>query len=120
MPNVPNGVYGDRPWTANKPWVASDKAAYPPQAYIGPFASTQERLLTQSLEVANMSAAEIQEYVRPNLPQIELFPDKYGYMTSEYGIKDIVEMSGRPVTRTDYAQQPNTTESTSRNTLGQV
>lgn len=120
MPNYPSGVYGPRPWTSSKPWVASDKAAYPPQAYIGPFASNQERLLSQSLEVANMTHAEVQEYVRPPLPQVELFPDRYGYLTTEYGIKDIVELTGRPVTRVDYAKQPTTTESTSRNTLGQV
>jgi hypothetical protein len=41
-------------------------------------------------------------------------------MTTEYGIADIVEMTGRPATRVDFAQQPTTTESTSRNTLGQV
>jgi hypothetical protein len=120
MPNYANGVYGPRPWTSPKPWVASDKAAYPPQAYIGPFASNQERLLTQSLEVGNMTHAEVQEYVRPNLPQIELFPDRYGFKTTEYGIRDIIEMTGRPVTRVDFAQQPTTTESTSRNALGTV
>lgn len=120
MPNVPSGVYSNRPWNSYRPWIASDKAAYPPQAYIGPFASNQERLLSQSLEVGDMTHAEVQEYVRPNLPQVELFPDRYGFSTKEYGIKDIIEMTGRPVTRVDYAQQPTTTESTSRNALGQV
>lgn len=120
MPNVPSGVYGDKPWNSNRPWIASGKAAYPPQAYIGPFASNQERLLTQSMEIGNMTPEEIQEYVRPNLPQVELFPDRYGYKTTEYGIRDIVELTGRPVTRVDFSQQPTTTESTSRNTLGQV
>lgn len=67
-----------------------------------------------------MTHAEVQEYVRPPLPQIELFPERYGYLTTEYGIKDVVELTGRPVTRVDYAQQPTTTQSTSRNTLGQV
>lgn len=114
MANTPNGVYGNRPWQAPK------EAAYPPQAYIGPFASNQERLLTQSMEVGNMTAAEIQEYVRPPMPQIKKFPERFGYETAAYGIQDIVEMTGRPATRTDFSQQPNATESTSRNTLGQV
>lgn len=120
MPNTPDGVYSHKPWNSNKPYIASDLAAMPPQAYIGPFASNQERLVTQAMQVANLTGQEIQEYVRPPLPQIQLFPNRFGYETNEYGIEDIVEMTGRPVTRTDYAQQPNTTESTSRNSLGQV
>lgn len=114
MPNIPNGVYG------NRPWQAPPQAAYPPQAYIGPFASNQERLLTQSMEIGNMTAAEIQEYVRPNLPQVKLFPARYGYETREYGIDDIIEIHGRTYERVDFSQNPNETNSTSRNTLGQV
>lgn len=118
MPNTPDGVYGHRPWNSNKPYIASDLAAMPPQSYIGPFASNSERMITQAMQVANLSEREIHDYVRPPLPQINLFPKKFGYETSEYGIKDIVELSGRPEQRVDFAQQPNTTESTSRNTLG--
>lgn len=114
MANIPNGVYGNRPWQAH-PY-----AAYPPQAYIGPFASNQERLLTQAMEVAKMTPAEVQEYVRPNLPQIAKFPKKYGYVKSAYGIRDIIEVSGRSQERTDYSQVPNVIQSTSRNTLGTV
>jgi len=120
MPNTPDGVYGHKPWNSNKPYIASDLAAMPPQAYIGPFASNQERLLTQAIQINNMSGPEIQQYVRPPLPQVNLFPNRFGYETNEYGIQDIVEMTDRSITRTDYGQQPNTTESTSRNSLGQV
>jgi len=67
-----------------------------------------------------MTASEIQEYVRPPMPQIRKFPDRFGYETAEYGIRDIVEMTGRPAQRSDFSQQPTTTESTSRNTLGSV
>jgi hypothetical protein len=118
MPNIPNGKYGMRAW--DKPVGVPAQAAYPPQAYIGPFASNQERLLTQSMEVNNMTAAEIQQYVRPPLPQIELFPDRYGYTPFEYGIDDIVKVTGRSNERTDFAQVPNLIESTSRNALGKV
>jgi hypothetical protein len=118
MPNTPNGKYGMRAW--DKPVGVPVEAAYPPQAYIGPFASNQERLLTQSMEIGNMSASEIQEYVRPPMPQIKKFPNRFGYETKEYGIQDIVEMNGRPQQRTDFSQQPNATESTNRNNLGQV
>ena len=119
MPNMPDGKYARRAWDKAE---APVEAAYPPQAYIGPFASNQERLMTQSLEVGRMTQSEIQAYVRPNLPQINMFPARYGYETREYGIRDIVELSGRPEQRVDptFGQKPNATESTSRNTLGQV
>jgi hypothetical protein len=113
-----DGVYGRRPWTAPL------EAAYPPQEYIGPFASNQERLLSQSLAAWRMSAAEIQEYVRPPLPQIELFPARYGYTEVEIGVEDLINMprrgEGQQRVESDFSQTPNTTQSSSRNTLGQV
>ena len=116
MPNTPNGKYGFRAW--DKPVGVPKEAAYPPQEYIGPFASNNERMLTQALKVGNLTADEIQTYVRPPMPQIQLFPQRFGYEVTEYGIRDIVELTGRPQTRVDYSQQPTTTESTSRNALG--
>lgn len=126
MANTPDGRYGHRPWDANKPWntdkpwIASNMAAYPPQAYIGPFASNNERMLSQAFAINSMSKQELQQYVKPPLPQVKLFPNRYGYETASYGILDIVELTSRPQQRVDYSQQPTTTESTSRNTLGQV
>jgi len=111
------GKYADGVYSA-KPWLAHEKAAYPPQGYLGPFASNQERLMTQAMAVGSMTSEEVQEYVRPNLPQVELFPDKYGFVTTEIGIKDIVELTGRPRERHDYSGEPTTQESTSRNALG--
>lgn len=111
-----DGVYGRRPWTAPL------EAAYPPQEYIGPFASNQERLLSQSMAAWSMTAAEIQEYVRPPLPQIQLFPARFGYTESEIGIEDLVNMPRRVATtqrvESDFSQTPNTVESSSRNALG--
>ena len=117
MPGIySDGVYGRRPWTAPL------EAAFPPQEYIGPFQSNQERLLSQSMAAWNMTASEIQEYVRPPLPQIKLFPPRYGYTDKEIDIADIVEMPRRTATvqrnESDFSQTPNTTESSSRNTLG--
>lgn len=111
------GKYADGVYSA-KPWVAHEKAAYAPNEYSGPFASNQERLTTQAMAVGSMTSEEIQEAVRPNLPQIELFPPKYGYVTTEIGIKDIVELTGRPRQRHDYSGEPTTQESTNRNALG--
>ena len=112
MPNTPNGVY------SNRPWIAPPEAAYPPQAYIGPFASNQEQNLSQAMATLTMPAAEIQEYVRPNLPQIELFPPKYGYSTQEYGLDDMVNLNVPVTERVDTPNPAAQAESSSRNTLG--
>jgi hypothetical protein len=111
-----DGVYNRRPWSAQT------EAAMPPQEYIGPFASNQERLVSQSLAAWSMTGAEIQAYVRPPLPQIKLFPPRFGYSEHEIGIEDLVNLP-RNVAATqrvesDYSQTPNTTESTSTNSLG--
>lgn len=111
-----DGVYNRRPW------VAPTEAAYPPQEYIGPFQSNQERLISQSLAAWTMSGPELQEYVRPPLPQIQLFPARYGYVEHEIGIEDIVELPRRVATtqrvESDFSQTPNSTQSTSTNSLG--
>ena len=109
-----DGVY------SRKPWQAPPEAAYPPQAYIGPFASNQERLLSQSLAANMMTGVELQEYVRPPLPQVVLFPERYGYTDTELSIEDIIDLPGRAQQRveSDFSQKPNTQESTSTNSLG--
>jgi hypothetical protein len=111
-----DGVYNRRPWTAPA------EAAMPPQEYIGPFQSNQERLLSQSLAAWSMSAAEIQEYVRPPLPQIQLFPARFGYTDTEIGIEDLINLPRRVATtqrvESDFSQTPNTQESSSTNSLG--
>jgi len=120
-----DGVYGHKPWDKDRAGVNTpEEAAFPPQEYLGPFQSNQDRLLNQSLATWTMSSEEIQAYVRPNLPQINLFPPRYGYVTEEIGIQDIIELPGRNQNQvgqrveSDYSNTPNTTESSSRNTLG--
>jgi hypothetical protein len=112
-----DSVYNRRAWSA-----PTADAPNPPQEYLGPFASNQERLLTQSLATWNMTAAEIQEYVRPPLPQVKLFPSRYGFTEFEIGIADIIELPRRTATvqrnESDFSQTPNSTQSSSRNTLG--
>jgi len=111
-----DGVYNRRPWTAPA------EAAMPPQEYIGPFQSNQERLMSQSLAAWNMTGAEIQEYVRPPLPQIQLFPARFGYTDTEIGIEDLINLPRRVATtqrvESDFSQTPNTQESSSTNSLG--
>jgi hypothetical protein len=112
MPNLTNGVY------SNRPWIAPPEAAYPPQAYIGPFPSNQEQNLTQALASLTMPAAQLQQYVRPNLPQINLFPERFGYVKTAYGVKDMVDMGARITERVDTPNPAAQAESSSRNTLG--
>jgi hypothetical protein len=112
MPNIANGVY------SNRPWIAPPEAAYPPQAYIGPFASNQEQVVSQAMASLNMTSEQIQEYCRPNLPQIELFPQKYGYSTKEYGLDDMINLNVPVTERVDTAKPAAQAEPSSRNTLG--
>ena len=112
MPNMQNGVY------SNRPWIAPPEAAYPPQAYIGPFPSNQEQNLSQALASMTMVGDQLQQYVRPNLPQIQLFPNRFGYVQTAYGIKDMVDLGARITERVDTAKPAAQAESSSRNTLG--
>jgi len=111
-----DGVYNRRPW------VAPTEAAMPPQEYLGPFQSNQERLLSQALATWTMPGAELQQYVRPPLPQVKLFPPRFGYSENEIGIEDLVNLPRKIAStqrvESDYSQTPNTTESTSTNSLG--
>jgi hypothetical protein len=113
-----DGVYNRRPWVA----PTEIQEARPPQEYVGPFASNQERLLSQSMAALSMTASEIQEHVRPPLPQIKLFPPRFGYTESEIGIEDLINLPRKIAStqrvESDYSQTPNTTQSTSTNSLG--
>jgi len=112
MPNMQNGVY------SNRPWIAPPEAAYPPQAYIGPFASNQEQMVSQAMASLQMTSEQIQEFCRPNLPQVELFPQKYGYSTKEYGLDDMINLNVPMTERVDTAKPAAQAEPSSRNTLG--
>jgi hypothetical protein len=107
-----NGVYNARPW------VAPPQAAYPPQAYIGPFPSNQDRMMTQAMGVISMTPSDIQEYVRPNLPQVNMFPEKFGYFKGAVGIEDVIQLTSRTYERTDFSGASSEINSTSRNNLG--
>lgn len=117
-----DGRYGHKPWDKQLP--AAPEAAFPPQDYIGPFQSNQDRLLNQALAVYTMSGQELQELVRPPLPQINMFPERFGYTEDEITIEDIIDLPRRVATtqrvESDFSNNPATQQSTSRNTLGQV
>jgi hypothetical protein len=93
--NVPAGQQIDGVYDYTKPWrggVPSD-VVQPRWTYAGPWASNEERLTQQALMVATIPGTELSELVRPNLPQIRLFPDRFGYgERPQPGIDDVVSI----------------------------
>jgi hypothetical protein len=79
-----------KPWNEFRSPVRPDSVAKK-YSYQGPWATNAERLTQQALMVMNIPGADIQAMVRPPLPQIQLFPPRYGYGDrSQPGIDDIV------------------------------
>ena len=76
-----------------KPWrapVQPDQVAKR-YSYQGPWATNMERLTQQALMVMNIPGKDIQAMVRPPMPQIRLFPDRFGYgFRGQPGIEDVV------------------------------
>lgn len=78
-----------KPWRNNQ----TDQQGRPKWSYNGPWSSNEERLTQQALMVMTVPGAQIQEMVRPNLPQLRLFPDRFGYGDrSQPGIDDVVSI----------------------------
>lgn len=46
---------------------------------VAPFYRNEERLVSQALVVATIPGSVLQAEVRPNLPQVQLFPPRFGY-----------------------------------------
>jgi hypothetical protein len=80
-----------KPWQARPPFQPDQVAKR--WQYNGPWSSNMERLTSQALMVMNIPGADIQAMVRPPLPQIQLFPARFGL--GEYrqpGIEDIISV----------------------------
>lgn len=68
-----------KPWVAN-PFNGSLEDNNPPRwSYKGPFSSNMERLTTQALMAATIPGVQLQQMVRPPLPQIQQFPPRFGW-----------------------------------------
>lgn len=88
-----------KPWAGPGDSGANATNRYAPTSsekswsYLGPWASNEERLTQQALVVATIPGYKIQEMVRPNLPQIRLFPDRFGYgLRTQPEIDDVVSV----------------------------
>ena len=77
-----------------KPWVTDTPNGVGPKwGYLGPWASNMERLTQQALMVATIPGVQLQDMVRPPIPQIQLFPDRYGYGDrTQPTIEDVVSV----------------------------
>lgn len=105
-----------------KPWrapIQPDQVAKR-WTYNGPWSSNMERLTQQALMVATIPGADISAMVRPPLPQIQLFPDRYGYDRTQPGIADVVTIDRKyhEPRVSWYSGGPAGYSAASRNTLG--
>ena len=84
--------------------------------YMGPFANAQEAFTSRALRSATMPAALLQDLVRPPLPQIQLFPPRFGYRTRELGILDVLDVNDEfQPTRVDFTGEKGSYQGTARN-----
>jgi len=84
--------------------------------YMGPFANAQEAFMSRALRSATMPAALLQDLVRPPLPQIQLFPPRFGYRTRELGILDVLDVNDEfQPTRVDFTGEKGSYQGTARN-----
>ena len=84
--------------------------------YMGPFASTTEALITRAVRSVTLPKEMIQDIVRPPLPQVELFPPRFGYRTRELGIMDVMNVDEQfEPTRTDFSRSAGSYQGTARN-----
>lgn len=112
-----DGVYDHtKPWRAP---IQPDQVAKR-WTYNGPWSSNMERLTQQALMVATIPGADIAAMVRPPLPQIQLFPDRYGYNRVQPGIGDVITIDRKyhEPRISWYSGGPAGYTAASRNTLG--
>jgi len=119
MSQTTDGNYDyTKPWRNNQ----TDEEGRPQKwTYNGPWASNMERLTQQALMAATMPASEIQQQVRPPLPQIRMLPPRFGWGDrTQPTIEDVVSVDR---VYTDprvswYSGSPAGYSGSSRNDLG--
>jgi hypothetical protein len=88
--------------------------------YAGPFASVQERLLSQALNSITMPGEVLQNVVRPNLPQVDPFRARMGYRTRALSILDVMNVNEQfQPERVDFTGSQAGYQGTLRNAQGQ-
>lgn len=119
MASMPDGRY-DR----TKPWVpgVAPKPIGPRWQFLGPFASNEERLTQQAIQAAVLPGEEIADLVRVPLPQVNPFPERFGYDRRVPGILDIIDVDRRysDPRISWFSGGPASYSGTSRNSLAGV
>lgn len=94
MPNATDGRYDyTKPWVTNDPAEDAYSDPQPTWTYNGPWASNMERLTQQALMAATMPRNVLQEMVVAPLPQIRLFPNRFGFGNRlQPDIEDVVSL----------------------------
>jgi hypothetical protein len=118
MTNIQDARYDHKPWS---PGVAPGPMK-PRSQYLGPFASNEERLTQQAIQANLLPGNELAEIVRPPLPQVVPFRDRYGYEDRVPTIYDIVEVA-RNYTEPRvswYSGGPGGYAGASRNSMGGI
>lgn len=94
MTNSTDGRYDyTKPWVTGSPSDDTYRDPQPKWTYNGPWASNMERLTQQALMAATMPGVQLQEMVRPPLPQIRLFPDRFGFgQRLQPDINDVISL----------------------------
>ena len=117
MANEFDGNYDrTKPWRNN----LTDMQGRPKWTYSGPWSSNEERLTQQALMVATIPGKDLAELVRPNLPQIRLFPGRFGFGERlQPGIDDVVSIDRNYVEPrvSWYSGSPAGYSGSSRNSL---
>jgi hypothetical protein len=84
--------------------------------FMGPFANAQEAFMARALKAATMPRDLLQDLVRPPLPQIQLFPPRFGYRTREIGILDVMDVNEEfQPTRVDFTGEKGSYTGSARN-----
>jgi len=95
----------------------------PQFAYNGPWASNMERLTSQALMANMLPGAQLQAMVRPPLPQLRLFPNRFGFgERTQPSIDDVVSLDRvyQEPRVSWYSGSPAGYSGSSRNSLGAV
>ena len=112
MPNTPDTVYDNRPW--NRPPGGL------PYSYERPWASHEERMVSQALAVGDVPGRVLQSIQAP-LPQVDPWRPRTGYRTTALGIDDVVRVDRLyPDNRVSWSGGPGSYQGASRNSLGTV
>lgn len=82
--NSPDGVYNRRAWSPPLRWT-----------YAGPGATHEEQITQEAISANTQDGQFLAESVRPPLPQIRLFPERFGYPSEQLRIDDVINLDRR-------------------------